>query len=234
MGTQRTSRIVGKEYPDLVKETREGLYVDDLMTRGMNTGEVAEKKVKAIKVFEDRTFKLHKWHSNVVELEGNEKKLDESVHDNEEKYAKQQLGTTHLEAKLFGLPWNKSENKLGVVTGKATKEEVATTKEGAPSQLAKVYDPLGLVSPATLVGKMLYREMCETRLAWDGELPGKMKKKWENLCARMPERYEVRTYPISAVALHVFGDASKHGVSVSCRTRARNDSRSGVFKVPPG
>ena len=148
---------------------REGLYVDDLMTRGMNAGEVAGKKVKAIKVFEDRTFKLHKWHPNVIKFEGNEKKLDESVHDNEETYAKQQLGTTHSEAKLFGQPWNKSENKLGVVTAKVTKEEVATTKEGALSQLAKVYDPLGLVSPATLVGKMLYREMCESRLAWDGE-----------------------------------------------------------------
>ena len=40
-------------------------------------------------------------------------------------------------------------------------------------------------------------------------------KKWKNWCARMPERYEVRTYPISAVALHVFGDASKHGVSAA-------------------
>ena len=113
------------------------------------------------------------------------------MHDNEETYAKQQLGTTHSENKLFGLPWDKSEDKLGVVTAEITKEEVATTKRSPHSQLAKVYDPLSPTSPATLVGKMLYRKMCESRLAWHGELPGEMKKKWENWCARMPERYEV-------------------------------------------
>ena len=59
-------------YPDLVKEIRDGLYVDDLITGGVNAQLVSEKEIKAIEVFEDATFKLHKWHCNISELEGKE------------------------------------------------------------------------------------------------------------------------------------------------------------------
>ena len=56
-----------ERYPDLVKEIRDDLYLDDLMTRGVNAQVVSEKKTKAIEVFEDATFKLHKWHCNISE-----------------------------------------------------------------------------------------------------------------------------------------------------------------------
>ena len=46
--------------------------------------EVGEKKVKALKVFEDGAFKLHKWHLNAVKLEGNEKKSTDMGNDNDE------------------------------------------------------------------------------------------------------------------------------------------------------
>lgn len=83
-----------KEYPDLVKEIRDGLYVDNMMTGGKNVEEVAEKKVKAIKVFEDATFKLHKWHSNASELEDEETISHEPPSDVEDTtFAKQQLGS---------------------------------------------------------------------------------------------------------------------------------------------
>ena len=58
-----------KRYPHPVEELQKGLYVDNLMTGGTTTNEVREKKTKAIEIFEDATFKLHKWHSNVETLE---------------------------------------------------------------------------------------------------------------------------------------------------------------------
>ena len=49
-------------------------------------------------------------------------------------------------------------------------------------KLAKIYDPLGLVSPITLQGKLIYREICLKKIGWDAELDQAMKKKltrWE-------------------------------------------------------
>ena len=85
------------------------------------------------------------------------------------------------------------------------------------SQLAKIYDPLGLVSPMTLQGKNTCRETCGAGLPWDGELPQTIKQRWEEWC--LPSQYGVprslapHQEPVSAVTLHAFGDASKVGIS---------------------
>ena len=58
---------------------------------------------------------------------------------------------------MLGLPWNKSEDTIAVTF---PEEPVDVTT-------AAVYDPLGVASPTTLMGKLLYREVCESRLPWD-------------------------------------------------------------------
>ena len=203
------------EYPDVVKEIWDGLYVDDLMVGGSNVEEVAEKKATTTEVFEDATFALHKWHSNREELENDNAK---STSDEGPTYAKQQLGSNSSEAKLLGLPWDKNEDTLSVTVGK---EKSASTKRGVLSALAKIYDPLGIVSPTTLQGKIMYREICESNVAWDGEFPKPLKKLWDNWSATLPEHVTIpRTLapylqPIKEVTLHAFGDASKNGVSAT-------------------
>lgn len=64
------------KFPELMKEIRDGLYVDDLMTGGETAEAVAAKRSQAIEVFEDATFKSHKWHSNVAALESDTPKCN--------------------------------------------------------------------------------------------------------------------------------------------------------------
>ena len=90
----------------VVKEIRDGLYVDDLMLGGPNVEDVAEKKAATTEVFEDATFALHKWHSNREELESYNHK---PTSDEAPTYAKQQLGSNSFEAKLFGLLWDNKQ-----------------------------------------------------------------------------------------------------------------------------
>ena len=90
-----------ERYPHLVEELQKGLYVDDLMTGGTTTNEVREKKTKAVEIFEDATFKLHKWHSNVETLESDERKSKKNaIEDYQSTFAKQQLGPRRAETKL--------------------------------------------------------------------------------------------------------------------------------------
>lgn len=55
-------------------------------------------------------------------------------------------------------------------------EKATLTKRGTLAKLAKVYDPLGLISPVTLSGKLIYRKVCETKRAWDAEIPTELAK----------------------------------------------------------
>ena len=128
------------KYPELVKEIRDGLYVDDLMTGGETPETVATKRSKAVEIFKDGTFKLHKWHSNVAALETED--VSKPTDEEDISYAKQQLGFNNPDTKLLGLPWDKAKDTLSVETPRKTSTTATSTKRAALSELAKVYDPL--------------------------------------------------------------------------------------------
>ena len=52
-----------------MEEIERELYVDDILSDGPPTEEVKLKKATTTEIFAQATFHLHKWHSNVKELE---------------------------------------------------------------------------------------------------------------------------------------------------------------------
>ena len=120
-------------------------------------------------IFRDAKFELHKWHSNKATLE------TENKQEEEQTFAKAKLGVKPGETKLLGLLWNK-ENDTLLTTFPETPSEL--TEKEILRFLASVYDPFGLVSPTTLVGKVLYRNTCDQHLPWDGKLPKTTEKEW--------------------------------------------------------
>jgi hypothetical protein len=53
---------------------------------------------------------------------------------------------------MLGLKWNKVEDTLSI---NIPEDEHLVTRRGILGKLAKIYDPLGLVSPLTLEGKLV-------------------------------------------------------------------------------
>ena len=88
------------------------------------------------------------------------------------------------------------------------------TKRNILSELASVYDPTGLISPAHLIGKILYREICESRILWNESVPQTIKLKWEKWKldivnkVEIPRSLTLKQEPINSVDLHIFGDAT--------------------------
>ena len=154
-----------ERYPEIVREIEKSLYVDDLIS-----GAPTSKKGKVIKststsIFAEGTFELHKWHSNVKELEAASL---EPVPE-EKTYAKKQLNIPRREgASLLGLPWDKENDTIAV---SFPLEKAEPTKRGILSKVARIYDPLGLASPISLRGKLLYRDVCDAKRNWDDKLP---------------------------------------------------------------
>lgn len=104
---------------------------------------------------------MHKWTSNVSELEDSR---DGKERSDDLSFAKQQLGSQQNESKVLGLPWDK---EMDTLTVNFPKSETATSKREVLRNLAKVYDPLGLATPLTLQGKLIYREICNLKVPWD-------------------------------------------------------------------
>ena len=171
--------------PVLVAQIRKSLYVNDLITGAPTVQQTQEQKEKAITIFSDAQFILHKWKSNAVELTQPAEPQD----NKEQSFAKQQPGTKTSKTKLLGLPWDPAADMLSVCF---PQQEVETTKRGVLLHLAKIYDPLGLISLMTLCGKFIFRDMCERKLPWDMPLPADLNKRWHKWCCNLPDTISVR------------------------------------------
>lgn len=211
-------------YPREVEEIKRSLYVDDLISGDKTVADAQHLKQASQSIFRAGKFELHKWHSNVPALEQptpQEETIEEQPTSHQienQSYAKDQLGVKQGETRLLGVPWDKQEDTIQISFPapimKATKREVL-------GKIAKIYDPLGLASPITLEGKLLYREVCDTRIPWDQELPQGLETRWQtwenNLTDKVKVRRSVAEHQeeITSISLHAFGDASSQGVSAA-------------------
>ena len=104
---QQNLESVQSEYPGTVKEIKNSLYVDDLITGDTTVEGAQQLKHNVVEIFNRAKFTLHKWHSNVPELKGD-------YTDDEPSFTKQQLGASSArgEYKLLGLKWDKGDDTL--------------------------------------------------------------------------------------------------------------------------
>ena len=130
-------RSLKSKYPDLVAEIEKSLYVDDLIGGADSTTKGLELKQTAKEIFSEAGFELHKWHSNVKEIEAE----NTTVTEENQTYAKQQLGVKQGETKLLGLTWDKVQDNIQV---SIPNDPAACTKRGILGKMARNYDPLGL------------------------------------------------------------------------------------------
>ena len=161
------------EYPEEVEKISCDLCVDDLITGDTNVEKGKHLKETAIDIFQKADFELHKWHSNIPELESEVKPSDEA----DQSFAKQQLGVGNDKTKLLGLQWNKAEDTITVTFPEC---EETPTKQIVLRTMARVYDSLGMAAPVTLVRKEIYHEICDRKLPWDEELSPDLRNAGEN------------------------------------------------------
>ena len=208
----------------MVAELRRSLYVDDLLTGGRNTSQAQQRKDKAVQIFSDATFQLHKWHSNVKQLEED---TNLTVSPEEQSFAKQQLNVKPSESKMLGLKWDKEQDTLAVVI---PEEETQPTKRGILGKMAKIYDPLGLIALLTLTAKQIYRKLCEAKVQWDTKINGELLHRWKKWEQQLPREQQVprsiASYQeaLQEVELHSFGDASERGVGAAVCAVVRQPS----------
>ncbi|XP_028390705.1 uncharacterized protein LOC114515614 [Dendronephthya gigantea] len=178
-----------EEYGNTVESLKENTYVDNLMKTGRDVPELENFKREATIILEDARFPVHKWESNVEEL------------DNEAN-----------PSKILGHKWDKRDDTLEILTGPANLE-TPITKRHILKELSSVYDPLGIISPTMVEGKSIYREACDEKGGWNAEVSPKTAKDWikwrqQLRNVRVPRSLARDLREIKAIHLHLFADAS--------------------------
>ena len=62
--------------------------------------------------------------------------------------------------------WDKQRDTFRV---EIPTESQRLTNRNVPKTLASIYDPLEFMSPALLIDKTLFRNLCDLRIPWDNE-----------------------------------------------------------------
>ncbi|KAK3755475.1 hypothetical protein QZH41_005979 [Actinostola sp. cb2023] len=101
-------------YPQTAQELLENTYVDDIQFGSDDKQDPYKFKHESSELLGTAGFALHKWHSNVVELEDTERVHTECADDMDTTFAKHSVGARNSETKILGVPWNKERDELSV------------------------------------------------------------------------------------------------------------------------
>ena len=123
------------------------------MSGGTDIAEALEKQTQVIKLLKNGGFTLRKWASNESEALQNIPKEYTELQGNK---------TIDFDPtiKTLGLNWNFEADtfsykvKFNPVTNSPTKRSIL-------SDVSKLYDPLGWISPITIVGKILIQTLSD-------------------------------------------------------------------------
>lgn len=190
------------KYPAASKIAKRDFYVDDLLTGAESQKEAKELQKEITSLMKSGGFNIRKWTSNVPRMD--QLKITQSI----------QLGEKNEGTrKTLGVHWCPTED---VLTYKAKiSNSKKATKRNILSEIARIFDPLGILAPIVIKAKILMQELWIGNYSWDEELPAGVKEKWRLFQEQLPAVEEI-TVPRwihykknQKIELHGFCDASE-------------------------
>ncbi|XP_054085783.1 uncharacterized protein LOC128921654 [Zeugodacus cucurbitae] len=196
-------------------------YVDDFLTSCESATDAIELATNVDAILSAGQFTLRKWNSNdsqVMKCLANESSLSSYIFHS---------GT----ASVLGLRWDALTDQLFFRVDLSQTGEIPT-KRRVLSEVARLFDPTGLLAPVVVTGKIFIQRLWSAGLSWDTPLPDNLCREWLKYRSLLPELNQVRIgrwigmTPHVPTSLHGFCDASVHAYAavIYTRTSCSNDS----------
>uniref|UniRef100_A0A7I5E7B9 DUF1758 domain-containing protein n=1 Tax=Haemonchus contortus TaxID=6289 RepID=A0A7I5E7B9_HAECO len=177
-------------------------YVDNVF-QGVNTIEEGQEFYKlSKKLFQRAGMNLRAYVSNSREL-------NKYFETNEHCKASETQ-------KLLGLQWNTVNDTIFIRLPDQPTSDIRWTNRKVLKCIASIYDPLGLISPTVLIGKLFLQSLWKIELSWDELIPAKYVANWKRITSSwnspglcVPRRlFNEDENTEVEYDLHVFTDAS--------------------------
>lgn len=171
-----------------------------------------------ISILEKGSFQLRKWASN-------EPSLLSGLDNSNDKHMIIEFDA-HDQLKTLGIHWDAVRDTLGYKT--SIRKIDRPTKRSILSRIASIFDPLGLIGPIVVRGKLIIQELWKADVSWDAEIPQNIQIEWEQLVSELPS-LEAITIPRNIITdlvnsrqleLHGFADASKRAYGAAIYIRS--------------
>ncbi|XP_076238654.1 uncharacterized protein LOC143181881 [Calliopsis andreniformis] len=198
----------GDRFPLAAPMLEKDVYVDDVFMGAPDKLLLKQIRKQTCELLQQGGFNLRKWAGNSPDLLGN---IPHSSHS----HAVDLDLFDNSELKVLGLRWIPSGDFFYFNLQRFQSSATLITKRTLFSEIAKLYDPLGWLSPVVIRAKTLMQSQWLEKIQWDEQVSAETLKMWNTFCAdwcrlnkwKLPRwiRYGADT---TSVELHGFCDAS--------------------------
>lgn len=193
-------------YPLASQRILEDFYVDDLLSGAYEVTDALLIQQQLRDLSNTAGLNLRKWASN-------HDAVLQSVPPSDREIKTPLLIDFDSTIKSLGIQWNPHTDQF---TFKSSLEasNIATTKRTILSEISKLFDPIGWLSPLIIRSKMLMQQLWLLSLGWDDSLPPSIINKWARIREDLQSVHifslpRTMSHSINAtVELHGFSDAS--------------------------
>ena len=211
--------------PKAVKALQESLYVDDLISSSCDVEEAYSVTTGAKNILSAAGMNLCKWATNSPELKS-------KWAENGFEQATEPVTCGNV-LKVLGLVWKPEEDHFvfdlnGLLDILKDKQN---TKRSVLQTSARIFDPIGFLTPFTIRVKHLFQQLWERGIGWDDQLPPDLAKEWNQWCSELPRLhlvaiprwYHIEIQPnMQSLELHVYCDASEKAYSAVAYMQGKN------------
>jgi hypothetical protein len=205
---------VPSDLQETAKKLEYSMYVDNCVASVNSISELDTFILQSKQIMSDARFDLRGWRYNSKSLSLPHEELESPSQNFQSMEEKEDC------VAVLGLNWNIREDIISCCVKEDCNPECQTlSKRSILSQANKIFDPLGFISPVTLVPKILMQECWRRKLSWDTELPSDLAnkfRKWKTgLTSLNNLKIPRRILPNNDIdfetklSFHVFCDASK-------------------------
>ncbi|XP_077260841.1 uncharacterized protein LOC143896723 [Temnothorax americanus] len=173
------------KYPKGAIAVLKGFYIDDFVYGEDDEDEVLEIHRQVTALLAEGGFRIRKWASN---SSGVLKEISQSS-------SKDYLLELDKDgaAKTLGVVWNLSKDVfLYRISIKASATQ-SHTKRSILSQIAQIFDPLGLLSPVIITAKILMQRLWKMKIDWNETLPRQIRTEWSTYIHELQDLEKIST-----------------------------------------
>ena len=206
----------GQPLPEAVKAVEDELYIDDFLSGADNIDAALVRRDQLIKLLKAGGCVLKKWVSNEPRL------LEDISPEDRLRPTFLQLSTEGPVYEL-GTAWDPHQDCFKF--GSFKESEGYLTKRKVVTELARIFDPVGWLSPLTLTAKFIVQDLWRARLDWDEQLPKPFDRQWLSFRQEISQAHQftvprwIQKEETRKIQLHVFADASRRAIAATLYSR---------------
>ncbi|XP_062704021.1 uncharacterized protein LOC134286428 [Aedes albopictus] len=158
------ARDESHRFPTASKVVEEDVYVDDVVS-GADTIEQAEQlRSDLTEMLSSGGFPVHKWCASDPTI------LDSVPEEDRERFLEFENSDVNKVIKTLGLLWDPDEDIFRFHCQLKFQTLSVPTKRIVLSEIARLFDPLGLVAPVIVLAKEIMQQLWKDGVGWDDPL----------------------------------------------------------------